>query len=302
MLSFFRVIRFAFQDIIRNLSLSIMTVLILILMLLSLNTLLVIRVLTQAAITAVESQIDLSIFFIPSATDKQIADVRAHVTSFPEVSATEYLDRDQVLAAFKNQHQDSADILASLQELGDNPLGPTLVVKSPDPKNYEKIIASLNVPEYNQIITAKTFADTEKAIERINTITSNVERLSLAFTFFFAVISLIIIFNTIRVAIYTERLEITIKKLVGASNWFVRGPYIIEAMIFSLIATALAFAFVLLATNLLDPYMAVIFQTSPFLTEYFKSHILLLLPAELGGVLLLTIGTSLIAMRRYLRA
>lgn len=301
MLSLLRAVKFAFQDIARNMSLACMTVLILVLTLLALNSLLMIRLLTDAAIESVEAQIDLSIFFDPKANEEQIADVKSHVEAFPEVTRIEYMDRDAVLLRFRDQHKDSTDILASLEELGDNPLGATLIVVSDDPKHYEKIIASLNVPEYNDIITAKTFADTEKAIERIHNITVNVENLSLAFTVFFALISLIIIFNTIRVAIYTERLEITIKKLVGASNWFVRGPYIIEAIVFSMAAAVATAVLVAAITKFLDPYIAVIFQTPPFLTDYYRSHILFLLPAQLGAVLLLTIATTALAMRQYLK-
>ena len=140
MLSLFRIIKFALQDIVRNFSLSFMTVLILVLMLLSMNTLLMIRVLTGASITAVKSQIDLSIFLSPTATEQQTTDVRAHVAFRPEVLETEFLSRDQALDNFKILHESNPDILASLTELGENPLGSTLIVKARDPLDYEKLL------------------------------------------------------------------------------------------------------------------------------------------------------------------
>lgn len=302
MLSFLRAIKFALEDMVRNASLSLMTILILILMLLSVNTLLTIQVLTNQAIVSVKDQIDLSIFFDPEASEKQIADIRTHVASFPEVTGITLLSRDEVLTKFKEDHKDNTDILASLEELGTNPLGATLVVKARDPQDFEKIIAGLQVPEYEDIIVAKTFADTEKAIDRIHVITTRVEQFSISLTILFAIIAFLIIFNTIRVAIYTQRVEIAIKKLVGATNWFVRGPYLIEAVIFSIIATGVTTLLIFVGARLLDPYITAVFGAQAFLTRSLTSHILLLTLGQFGVVLFLTALTSILAMRKYLRA
>ncbi len=301
MLSFLRVIKFAFQDMARNFSLSFMTVLILMLMLLSVNAVVVVRVLTAQAVSSIKEQIDLSIFFDHDVTESQIEDVKSHVNSFPEVTSVTYLTREEVLDAFKRQHEGSSDILSSIDELGSNPLGPTLIIKARDPSDYQKIITSLNVPEYEDSIEAKTFTDTEKAISRINAITTRVEQLSFGLSALFAIIAFLIIFNTIKVGIYTQRIEISIKKLVGATNWFIRGPYIVEATFFSLVAILLTMVFVFGAMRFLDPYIAIVFGTPSFLTGYFTSHILTLVPLQFFAVFTLTALTSLLAMRRYLR-
>ena len=301
MLSLLRVIKFAFQDMMRNFSLSFMTVLILMLMLLSVNTIIVIRILTTQAVLSINNQIDLSVFFDRDATEEQITDIQSHVKSFPEVTNVEYLTREEVLESFKREHEKSSEILASIEELGENPLGPTLIVKTREPKDYQKIISSLNVPEYEAVIEAKTFTDTEKAVNRIHAITTQVEQFSFGLSALFAFIAFLIIFNTIRVAIYTQRIEISIKKLVGATNWFIRGPYLVEAVFFSFIATLFTYAFVLASAGFLDPYIAIVFGVPSFLTQYFLSHLLTLTLVEFLAVLFLTSVTSLLAMRRYLR-
>lgn len=301
MLSFLRIIKFALQDIFRNLGLSSMTVLILVLMLLSVNALIIVNVLTGEAVRAIKDQIDVSIFFQPEATDGQIDELKTYIGAFPEVVGLTYLNKDEVLARFREEHKDNQEVVASLNELGENPLGATLVVKTREPQDYEKIVQALAVPEYENIIEAKTFGDTEKAIARIRTITSQVERFAIAVSALFAVIAFLIIFNTIRVAIYTERVEISIKKLVGASNWFVRGPYMVESLFFTLVSVIFTGALVYLAVRLADPYVNVVFGRSGILTNYYFSHILFLLSAQFGGVLLLTVFSSLLAMRRHLR-
>jgi len=296
-----RIIKFSLQDIVRNASLSFMTVLILILMLLSINTLLIVRILTDESIQSVEDQIDVSIYFHPDATEAEISEVREYVGSFPEVVDETYLNRDYVLESFKEHYKDNEDIIASLEELGTNPLGPTMIVKTRDPKDYQKIIQALSIPEYENVIEAKTFGDTQKAIDRIGAITTQVERFTYALTALFAIIAFIIIFNTIRVAIYTQRAEIGIKRLVGATNWFIRGPYIVESFFFSFISIAFSYVIVHFVLRFLDPYIAVIFDKPELLTNYFYSNIVMLLGIQFLSVLLLTVFTSALAMRKYLK-
>ncbi len=296
-----RIIKFSFQDMVRNMSLSFMTVLILILMLLSINTLIIVRVLTDQSIQSVKDQIDVSIYFDPTATDENIAEVRAFVSSLPEVTDERYLTKEEVLEEFKKTYSGNTEIIESLDELGGNPLGSTLIVKTREPKDYQKIIKALSVPEYESIIEAKTFGDTETAIDRIQTITVQVERFTYALTALFAIIAFVIIFNTIRVAIYTQRTEIGIKRLVGATNWFISGPYLVESFIFTVISVLITSVIAWFTLQFLDPYVSVIFESEAILTNYFTSHILFLIGIQFGAVFLLTLFSSMLAMRRYLR-
>lgn len=302
MTSFFRIVKFALQDIFRNLSLSFMTVVILILMLLSVNILVVVNVLTNEAISSVKDQIDVSVYFAYDASEEKINEVKDYVGSFPEVSEVTYLNRDEVLAQFKEQYKDNADILASLEELDENPLGPTMIVKTKDTGDYQKITEALDIPEYESIIESKTFGDTEKAISRIQNITDQVEKFAVVASILFAIISFFIIFNTVRATIYSQRIEITIKKLVGASNWFVRGPYVVEAFVFSLISLGISYFLSMVGVYILDPYIAIIFGENNILTNYYNSNIILLLGIQFGVVFLIAIFSSLLAMRKQLKA
>ena len=301
MLGFLRIVKFALQDIGRNFSLSFMTVLILVLMLLSINTLVSVRLLTEEAIAAIKKQIDVSVYFSPEAKDEEIREVRDYVGAFPEVTETTYLDKNETLSKFREAYKENTKIVSSLDELGTNPLGATLIIKTRETQDYGKIITALSVPEYENIIEAKTFGDTQKAIEKIHTVTTQVERFTLFLTTLFAVISFIIIFNTVRVAIYTQRVEISIKKLVGATNWFVRGPYIIESLIFSVLSVLISFVLLYFSVRFIDPYITVMFQKPLILTNYLKTHILELVSLQFAAVLFLTTITSFLAMRKYLK-
>ncbi len=301
MLSFLRILKFAFQDVWRNLGLSFMTVFILILMLLSVNTLWSLDVITKAAVEAVKKQIDVSIYFVPEATDKNVDEIKSYVGMFPEVVSVTLQSKEDVLAAFREQHKMQPEALDALDELGANPFGPTMIVKTKEPKDYKKIIDALNVPEYETIIEAKSFDNHEEAIERLQNITNRIERVGFGLTILFAVISFMIIFNTIRVAIVTQRTEIGIKRLVGASYWFIRGPYLFESLIFTVLSIACTIGLVYLALRWVDPYLAVVLPNGFSLTNYFYSNMLRLFGIQALAVLLLTIISSGLAMRRQIK-
>lgn len=301
MFGFFRISKFAFQDMVRNAGLSFMTVFILVLMLLSVNTFFIIRHITGTATTSVRDQIDLSVYFRADAGPKEIDEVKTFIDTFPSVTETTFQDKEAVLAQFREVHKDNPNILASLEELEGNPFGPTLIVKTKTPADYRVLITALSIPEYEKVIESKTFADTEKAIQIIDLVTKNIERFTVFLMIFFGLIAFSIIFNTIRVGIYTQRTEISIKKLVGATNWFVRGPYVVESLFFSVVSVVIAYAIVLLFASAADPYMAVFFQKPSFLTDYFLLHILVFAGGQFLAVAVLSICTSALAMRQHLR-
>ena len=170
MLSFLRIIKFAFQDLGRNISLSFMTVFILVLMLLSVNTLWSLDILTKEAIGAVKKQIDVSIYFVSEATDKNVKEIKSYVEMFSEVTEIKMQTREEVLASFREQHKLQKEALDALAELGQNPFGPTMVIKTKEPEDYKKIISALNVPEYANLIEAKSFDNHEEAISRLQNI------------------------------------------------------------------------------------------------------------------------------------
>lgn len=301
MFSILRLFRFTFQDIARNFSLSFMTVFILILMLLSVNTLWSVDILTKEAVQVVKNQINVSLYFVADADQKDVDNIRKYVQMFPEVVDVTLRSKEEVLNSFEASYQVNKDVLSALDELGSNPFGPTMIIKTKEPQDYKKVIDALNVPEYAGLIEARSFDNHESALDRLQNITNRVEGIGWGLAVLFAFISFLIIFNTIRVAIYTQRTEIGIKRLVGASNWFIRGPYLLESLIFTIISVVITFGLVFLALRYIDPYLAVVFPDGFALTNYYKSHILLLFGLQTLAVLVLTMLSSVLAMRRQLK-
>lgn len=301
MISFWRVVKFAFQDMGRNLGMSFMTVFILILMLLSFNVLWSVEVLTKQAVSAVKNQINVSLYFSASAEDKKVEDVKSYLAGFPEVVQINLLTREQVLESFKTRHSLSPEVLSALDELGSNPFGPTIIVKTQEPGDYKKIIEALNAPEYENLIESKSFDEHGEAIDKIQNITNRIEGAGMGLTILFALISFLVIFNTVRVAINSQRFEIGIKRLVGASNWFIRGPYLIESVVLTLASVGVTAIIIKFALKWVDKYLAVVFSDGFSLTNYYNSHILYVFGVQIVAVLVLTILSSSLAMRRQLK-
>jgi cell division transport system permease protein len=270
-------------------------------MLLSVNILWSLEILTSNAVGSVKQQIDVSFYFSAEAKDKDVGEIVNYVSKFPEVVTTSLISKENVLKAFTERHKNQTETLAALKELGANPFGPTLVVNTKEPKDYAKVISALDVPEYKSLIESRSFDSHDDAIDRLQKITNRIETVGLGLTIMFAIISFLIIFNTIRVAIAGQRAEIGIKRLVGASNWFIRGPYIVESLLFTIISIFATVVVIWLALRWAEPYLSVVFPKGFSLTNYYKSNIFFLLGIQTVVVLFLTIFSSGLAMRRQLK-
>jgi len=301
MVAFWRVLRFAFQDLGRNFSMSFMTVFILVLMLLSFNALWSVDILTRQAVSTVKDQINVSIYFSADAKNKAVEDTRSYLAGFPEVVQVDLRSREEVLRLFRERHSLSTEVLSALDELGGNPFGPTIIVKTKEPGDYKKIVEALNAPEYKGLIEAKSFDEHSDAIDKIQNITNRIEGAGMGLTILFALISFLVIFNTIRVAINSQRFEIGIKRLVGASNWFIRGPYLIESVVLTLASVGVTAIILKFALKWVDRYLSVVFSDGFSLTNYYNSHILYVFGVQILAVLVLTIMSSTLAMRRQLK-
>ncbi len=296
-----RVIKFALKDFWRNLGLSLMTISILVLTYLSLNLLVIVNFFTDAAIRVVENRVDISVYFGPDVSDDRILAVRGDLTSLPEVKAVEFLSRDQALEQFKRTHADEPAILEALQEVGENPLGAVLVVKAKDTASYGPILEALESPSIKSLVADKTVEDHRALIERLTLITSKVQRAALGLSLVFALISLLIVFNTIRVSIYIHREEIAIMRLVGASSNFVRIPFLIETLLFNLLALGLVAAAVFPTLGVIEPAARTFFDADVAIGGYYRAYWLRIFGYQLGAVAALSLIATGLSMRRYLK-
>lgn len=298
-ISLFRAIKFSVQDVARNIWLSLVTIIILVLTLFTVNMLLVVKVVGQTAVEAIKEKIDINLFLKTDAPEDRIEALKAKISSLSEVKSVEYISKTVALEEFRKKHQDSPEILEALKELGKNPLTPTLVIKPKNMEVFDNLINQLNSIE-DDIIESRNFANYKTMLEKINAITDKVSKAALGLSSIFIFITLLVIYNSVRVAIYTHKKEITIMRLVGASNWFIQLPYVFSSIIYTLFGVGLVMLIFWPFLNLLQPYLETFFVSyNVNLIQYFYGNIMGIFGIQFLAASLINILASLVAVRRY---
>lgn len=295
-----RIIKYGLLGFWRNGWLSTATIAIMILALMVFEGLIMFNVLTETALNSLKEKIDISVYFKLEASEDGILELKKSLDSLAEVKSVEYVSRDKALEIFKSRHQGEEAIAQALEELKENPLAASLNIKAYDPSKYEIINVYLNNETFKDLIDKVSYAQNAVVIERLAKIIDTVKQLGLFLTVLFASIAVLITFNTIRLAIYSNREEIGIMRLVGASNFFTRGPYVVEGIIYGLIAGFLSFIIAIPIIYLISPYLKIFIPEMDF-WNYLIVHSLSLTGYQIFFGIILGVISSSIAVRKYLR-
>ncbi|MFH1347010.1 MAG: permease-like cell division protein FtsX [Spirochaetota bacterium] len=295
-----RIIKYGFLAFKRNGWLSTATLSIIVLALLVFEGLMIFNVLTKTALDSLKDKIDISIYFKIDAPEDDILNIQKSLGTLTEVKSVDYISRDRALEIFKEKHKDDAAISQSLEELNTNPLLASLNIKANDPSEYAIIADYLDRADFKTMFEKVTYAQNAVVIDRLNKIISVAEKGGFVLIIFLTFIAILVTFNTIRLAIYSSREEIGIMRLVGASNPFIRGPYIVEGIIYGFLAAVLSIALAAPIIYFSSPYINV-FITEMDLWKYFTSNFFgALFYQSLFGIGL-GVVSSIIAVRKYLR-
>jgi len=297
--SFFRVIKFSFQDIARNIWLSIITVVIITLALFSVNLLLAVKILTSATVSAVKDKVDISLYLKSEAPENLILTLKSQISNFDSVKQVEYVSKQAAIESFRDKHKNNQEILQALLELGKNPLSPSLIIKPKDINNYDDLIVSLNKID-NDIIESRNFDDHKAILTKINNIADKANEAGLFVSSLFVLITILVVYNAVRVAIFTHKREIGIMKLVGASTWFIRAPFLISGMIYALFGVIAIIVIIYPLLGLVQPYLATFFSGFEInLLDYYNSNFLLIFGLEFLAASLVNVLASLVAVGKY---
>lgn len=300
--SLFRAFKFAFQQIHRNFWLTVVTITLLVLPLLLVNILLGLNGIAQAVTQSIKEKIDLSIYLKSEVTNEQAIALRDELLQNPAIQEIELTTKEGALERFKKRHANDPAILEALNELNENPFGAVLVVKANSLDSYSQILNLLNDPKYSDLIEEKDFYDYQTTIERVKEIMKNVQKFGIGVAAVFIIIAILIVFNTIRIAIYTHRDEIGVMRLVGATNWFIRGPYLVEALFLSFTAMIVTLVILFPSLNFLQPYINNLFAGMDVnLINYFNKNFIKFFGIQFLGISVLTLVSTAVAMRRYLK-
>ncbi len=301
--SLWRAIKFAFQNFFRNFWLSLATITIVVLTLLSVNTIAMIQILTHRAVSEVEGKIDLVLHFVPRASEIDLEKTKKFFAESPLVAETQYVSSEEAFAAFQEKHKGDPIIERALSLLEENPIGASLTVRAKNLKDYNELLSSLetneNIPR--EAILTKDFNDYQKLVNRIEFITKRTTEVGYAVSLLFMIITILIVFNTIRVAIYTHREEITIMKLVGASNFFVRAPFLLETVWLSTLSFIISLLIWLPILGVLEPYLNGFFSGNFEVSQFLLENFFTLFGYQFMLLVVVNLFSASVAVGRYLR-
>lgn len=304
MYSFFRIIKFALQGFFRNFWLSLVTITMMFLSIFSVTLLLGIDYLKQATLKGVEQKVDILVSLKPNVSKESLDSLYDDLKYLPEVKKVTIITPEDNKRLFQERNADSS-VLKALDVFNENenPFNYNLAVNAYDLNQYQKILDFIQQEKYAPLIEGSAFHNYEEFITQINKIADSVNRYSWYLIGIFILISSIVIFNTIRMSIYTRKDEIMIIKLVGASNWFVQLPFIIESLLYALLALALVILVVFTLANFLQPSLNVYYQGSDVIniTSYFQTKFWLIFGGQFLALAFLNVASTLFAVRKYLK-
>lgn len=301
-----RVTRYGIAGFVRNGFISLAAILIMTITLFVAAGLMISGAALNATLTQLTQKVDVTVYFTPSATLDQITTVQNSLKALPEVASIKYVSREDALAEFRERHKNDQLTLQALDELGENPLGASLEIRAKETSQYESIATYLQDQAADQtgsatFIDKVNFFQNKTAIDRLTNIIQTSQQLGIVITIVLAISSVLIAFNTIRLAIYTARDEIGVMNLVGAGHWYVRGPFMVAGVLYGIVSAIVVLIVLYPITAWFGP-ASERFLGSFNVFSYYTDAFPVLFLTLMGAGIAIGALSSFLAVRRYLRA
>ncbi len=302
--SFKRVVRSGFVGFWRNAFVSLASIFIMTVALFVIGATMLLDQVLGASLAQIEGKVDINVYFDVGASDENMAALKSRLEALPEVAEVTFTSREEALAAFEERHRNDELTIQALEELEENPLGASLAVRAHNTSQYESIANFLNEQQALEqpsapVIDRVNFIKNKEAIDKLTSIIDAVEKASVITMAVLIIAAVMITFNTVRLAIYTTREEISVMRLVGASNTFIRGPFMLQGVMYGLISGVLAILIIYPILIWLGPGTETFFQFNIF--DYFVSEFAYMFLVIVGSGMILGLISSVLAVSRYLR-
>jgi cell division transport system permease protein len=280
------------------------TVLIMTVTLTIIGSLIFLSALLSFTLTSIKNKVDVSVYFVTTASEAEILAVKDQLSKLPQVANVAYTSATDALAAFRARHASDQLTLQALDELGGNPLDASLSISAHDPSEYESIVSFLEASPAlsvggTSIVDRINYAQNKEVIDRLALAIAATQQIGFIVVILFAIASVLIAFATVRLAIYTAKDEIAVMRLVGASNAYIQGPFIITGIITGVSAAALVLLLLWPSTWYAGKKTAEWFGGFDVAT-YYSTHFWLICAILMGAAIVLGAIASVIAIRRYL--
>lgn len=301
-----RIIHTGIVNFIRNASLAVAAMAVMVVTL----TIVLFSIITNATFTntiaQITNKIDVSVYLNDNTSPAQTSKLIGQIKKLPDVKSVEYLDKAAALKDYESQNSGNQGLLTAINETA-NPIPPTIHIK-PDDLNKINNIKNFLVQPRNLALQTNGSpsygGDRKEAIDKITHATNVLREIGIITVIVFAVICALIIFNTIQMAIFNRRDEIQIMRLLGASTGYIRGPFVVETIIYGILSAVISVLIVnaafLASSNALQASSLGLLDIN-YASTYFGAHFWDLLAMQLTLGIVLGAVSSTIATRRYLK-
>lgn len=286
----------------RNLWIGLATVFVFTVALLSVNVLIATNVMLERTVAYFEEKIDVTVTFQPDTPDAMLTQARFYVQSFPQTESARLVTRQEAYDAFRERYRNNPKILEAIEELSANPLGAQLVIKAKETKDFPFLLAAVRNPQFEPYIRSSSFDDHQETIASIQNAARSVRLFGSGLVAVFALFGLLAAFNAIRVAIYTQREEIAIMRLVGASSAFIRLPFVLEGVWLAALACVATTGVVWAMIRVGEPKLQTMFSGADIgIASFYAANWPMLVAVQFGIMAVLSALVSWIAVGRYIR-
>ncbi|MDD5221440.1 MAG: permease-like cell division protein FtsX [Candidatus Paceibacterota bacterium] len=295
-----RVLKLGALNFRRQKSLNIATIFVLFIAIAILTSLFFLKSSLNHVVSEIEKKVDMNIYLQEELSLEKSEEIKTQLMTLEEVEGVEYVSAQQALEDFKKRHENDTIILQSLEVVGSNPFYPSFNVRAKSAGQYATVIGLLDRDIFKDIVYRVDYLEKKAVIEKVFSLASNINLFGMISVLILGLISVLIAFNTIRTAIKDNAEEIGVMKLVGASNWYVQGPFIIQASLCGLISSLICFFVFFVVSYFGAPtIMAVTGGFNSF--GWFSSNAFLLFFLQISVSIGLSVISSIIAIRKYLK-
>jgi len=251
-------------------------------------------------INYLQQRLDFSIYFKTNVTRDEILKVQKILEQFPGVIKVDFVPQEVAFKKFQEEAKSNPVIAKALKELQTNPLVDYLIVKAENSEVYPKIADFLEKSPHKAYLDYITYFENQRVIKKIISISNQLRLLISVLIIVILAFSSLIIFNTSLVSIYSQKEEIEVLKIIGADNWFIRGPFFVYIFIFSFLGYIISLGILILFLMKTENFWPTIisnFQPSIFISENF----LILNLIAFGLILTINLVSAFMSMEKYLK-
>ena len=292
-----RIIIAGWQDFSRDGGIAVATIFILVMVIFLASTIFLSKDISQFLITSLQEKADISVYFKEFVLEDDILKIKEKLSQVPEVKNVEYVSKKEAIKRLVEKHP---QLKESVQETEGMLNLASLNVNVFEANQYQPVVNFLENSNFKDQIDGVDYYKRKPVIEKIFSLTSLFNKTGIFLSIILIITAILVTFNTIRLAILNSIEEIKIQRLVGASNWFIRGPFLVQGVISGFIAVLISALIFSLICWFLSPKIEFFFAGLNLFNLFIKNLWILLLIQFATGILLAVISST-IAIRKYLK-